>query len=45
MELLGKFDPVLEEDLRKVKDNEIHNHYLGKDIQNELLNVMATALF
>ena len=29
IELFAKFDPALEH-LRKVKTNEIHNHYLGK---------------
>lgn len=31
VELLGKFDPVLDTHLRKIKTHEIHNHYLGKD--------------
>lgn len=44
VELLGKFDPVLDTHLRKIKTHEIHNHYLGKDTQNELLNIMATAV-
>ena len=44
VELFAKFDPVFEEHLRKVKANEIHNHYLGKDTQNELLDIMATAV-
>ena len=43
MELVGKFDPVLDMHLRKIKTNEINNHYLGKDTQNELLHIMATA--
>ena len=43
VELVGKFDPVLDTHLRKIKTHEIHNHYLGKDTQNELLDIMATA--
>ena len=43
VELVGKFDPVLDRHLRKIKTHEIHNHYLGKDTQNELLDIMATA--
>ena len=43
VELIGKFDPVLDKHLRKIKTHEIHNHYLGKDTQNELLDIMATA--
>ena len=44
VELFAKFDPVLEEHLRKVNANEMHNHYLGKDTQNELLDIMTTAV-
>ena len=29
--------------MRKIKTHEIHNNYLGKDTQNELLDIMATA--
>ena len=43
VELVEKFDPVLDKHLRKIKTHEIHNHYLGKDTQNELLDIMATA--
>ena len=43
VELVRKFDPVLDTHLRKIKTNEINNHYLGKDTQNELLDIMATA--
>ena len=43
MELVGKFDLVLDTHLRKIKTHEIHNHYLEKDTQNELLNIIATA--
>ena len=43
MELVGKFDPVLDTHLRKIKTHEIQNHYLGKDTKNKLLDIMATA--
>ena len=43
VELVGIFDRVLDTYLRKIKTNEINNHYLGKDNQNELLHIMATA--
>ena len=43
VELVGKFDPVLDTHLRKNKTHEIYNYYLGKDTPNELLDIMATA--
>ena len=43
VELIGKFNPVLDTHLRKIKTHEIHNHYFGKDPQNKLLDIMATA--
>ena len=43
VELVRKFDPVLDTHLRKIKTHEIYNHYLGKDTQNELLDIMGTA--
>ena len=44
VELLGKFDPFLDTHLRKIKSHEIHNRYLEKDIENELLSILATAV-
>ena len=44
VELLSKFDPVMEEHIRRVTDEEIHDHYLGKRIQNELITVLADAV-
>ena len=33
VELLAKFDPVLQEHLRGINNNEIHDYYLGKSMQ------------
>ncbi|XP_055496017.1 uncharacterized protein LOC129699943 [Leucoraja erinacea] len=41
IDLLGKFDPVMQDHLRKIQNKEIHDHYLGKGIQNELINIMG----
>jgi hypothetical protein len=41
---LGLFDPVMKEHLRRVKNQETMVHYLGKDIQNELIGILATAI-
>ena len=44
VELLAKFDPVMGEHLQCVTNAEIHDHYLGKRIQNELITVVADAV-
>ena len=41
VQLLGKFDPVMQEHIRRIKKDEIHDHYLGKRIQNELITVIG----
>lgn len=41
VQLLGKFDPVMQEHIRRIKNDEIHDHYLGKRIQNELITVIG----
>jgi len=41
IELIAKFDPIIKENLRRIHDDEIHDHYLGKSIQNELISIMA----
>ncbi|XP_065650347.1 uncharacterized protein LOC136078502 [Hydra vulgaris] len=38
---LALFDPLMDEHLRKIKDNET---YLGKDIQNELIHLLSNAI-
>lgn len=42
VELLGKYDHVMQEHLRRVKNDEIHDHYLGKRIQNEVIELMGS---
>ena len=43
VELLALFDPLMKEHVRKVINKEIHVHYLGKNIQNELIQILANA--
>lgn len=39
------FDPVMNEHLRRVtSNNQRHPHYLGKIVQNELIQIMASAI-
>ncbi|XP_056466856.1 uncharacterized protein LOC130405715 [Gadus chalcogrammus] len=41
VELLAKFDPVLENHVSRIKDGDTHAHYLSKDIQNELIQLVS----
>lgn len=42
VKLIARFDPVLRLRLKQVKDKTINNHYIGKNIQNELIQLMAS---
>ena len=44
VEFLALFDPLMNEHLRKIRENETHVHYLGKDIQNELIQLLSNAI-
>jgi hypothetical protein len=41
---LALFDPFMDEDLHKIRDNETHAHYLGKGIQNELIQLSSNTI-
>lgn len=41
VELLGKFDLVMNEHVRRVMSRETHVHYCGKTIQNEIINIIG----
>lgn len=38
--MIAKFDPTIQKHIRRVK-NEIHDHYFGPSIQNEIISMMA----
>jgi hypothetical protein len=41
VQLLGKFDPVMTEHLRRVMHKETNHHYFSKNIQNEVIHLLG----
>ncbi|XP_033228982.1 uncharacterized protein LOC117180599 [Belonocnema kinseyi] len=44
VELISKFDTVISEHLLRIKDGRTQQHYLGKDIQNEIIHLLANKI-
>ena len=44
VQYLAMLDPLMIEHLRKISNKELHSHYLGKDIQNELIQLLGNAI-
>ncbi|GJQ73386.1 hypothetical protein Trydic_g20013 [Trypoxylus dichotomus] len=38
---MATFNPVMQEQLRRIRSSEIHDHYLGANIQNELIKLLS----
>ena len=41
VELMAQFDPVMKDHIRKIKCETSHQRYLGKTIQNELIECIS----
>ncbi|XP_058746051.1 uncharacterized protein LOC131618918 [Vicia villosa] len=44
IEMLAEFDPVIQEQIRRITNNNIHVHFLGHSIQNEKIILLASAI-
>uniref|UniRef100_A0A8C1MRK3 DUF4371 domain-containing protein n=1 Tax=Cyprinus carpio TaxID=7962 RepID=A0A8C1MRK3_CYPCA len=44
VETIGLFDSVMAEHIRRIQSKETHVHYLGKEIQNEIIGMLASQI-
>ncbi|XP_074298379.1 uncharacterized protein LOC141629250 [Silene latifolia] len=44
IEMLARFDPIIQEHVHRITNDTIHSHYLGHNIQNELILLVASAI-
>jgi len=44
IEFIGKFDPVIDEHLRSISSKDTYVHYLGKNIQNEIIGLLGSKI-
>jgi len=42
IEMMASFDDVMAEHIRRINNQEIHEHYIGPEIQNKLIEQMSS---
>ena len=42
--MIAEFDPVMQEHAQHIQHGTIHNHYLGHNIQNEVIQLLANEI-
>jgi len=44
VEMMAEFDPVIQEHVQRITNDDIHTHYLGHGIQNEVIYLLAASI-